>query len=95
LHGRIGHKITDHIGGSSRACQSRSAIGSGEAQTHQTAAGGPQGRLPGLPLDAPERQGAMDLNAACARLQEFLLMAWRDRQPELAALRVMSVSGLA
>jgi hypothetical protein len=37
-------------------CRSRSAIGSGGAQTPQIAAGGPQGRVPGLPLGAPERK---------------------------------------
>lgn len=41
----------------------RDRLGAG-AQSHQTAANGPQGRVPGLPLGALNRQGAMCLNAA-------------------------------
>lgn len=41
----------------------------------QIAAGGPQGRVPGLPLGALERQGVTHLNAADARA----LGPWRRR----------------
>jgi hypothetical protein len=61
-------KISSTWWGSSRAChsdcRSRSAFGLGGAQTPSNRSRRPQGHALGLPLGAPERQGATYLNAA-------------------------------